>query len=159
MDDSNLKQIKLEQQKIRINKLGFNKNYIDEIIPNLFLGDLHGALDNKNNFDLIINMSQHKYSTNAMIYDINIDDDPSVNIRPYLEQIIPLIEEALKDNKKVLVHCLMGKSRSASVILAYLIKNNKMTFEEAYKFINTKRKFPIEPNIGFIYQLKKYKTN
>jgi len=159
MDDSNLKHIKLEQQKLRINKLGFNRNYIDEIIPNLFLGDLHGALDNKNNFDLIINMSQHKYSTNAMIYDINIDDDPSVNIRPYLNQLIPLIEEALKENKKVLVHCLMGKSRSASVILAYLIKNNNMTFENAFNFVNTKRKFPIEPNIGFVYQLKKYQTN
>ena len=48
----------------------------------------------------------------------------------------------------------MGLSRSVTVIIAYLMKYNNMKFDEAYNFIAVK-KF-IDPNAGFIKQLKIY---
>ena len=155
MDDSGLKILLLEQQKKRLAK-GIIKNFINEIIPNLFLGDLQGALANKDNFDVIINLSCHNYTAKGAIYVINIDDHPTVEIISFIETCNIIIESALKDNKKVLVHCLMGKSRSASIVLGYLMKTNKISFEEASTIINKQRTHPIQPNMGFEYQLKKY---
>ena len=157
MDDSNLKVKMLEEQKKRIQKLGLIRNFVNEIIPNLYLGDLRGALENREQFDIIINLSQHTYTTNCFIYDINIDDNPGVNIIEYVEKCIPIIENGLKENKKILVHCLAGKSRSASIIIGYLIKIQNLNYESAVKFINEKRNNPVEPNIGFMVQLRKFK--
>ena len=58
----------------------------------------------------------------------------------------------IKINKgKLLVHCYMGMSRSASLIIAYLIKYRKMNLEESIRLISLKRF--IWPNDGFIEQL------
>jgi protein-tyrosine phosphatase len=157
MDDSDLMSKKLEEQKKRIVKKGLVRDFMDEILPNLYLSDLMGALKNKDTFDVIINLSNYPYSTIAQVYNINIEDNPKVNIIEHIESMVPIIESLLKENKKVLIHCLMGKSRSASIIIGYLIKIHKMSYDEAVDFINNKRNNPIEPNMGFVYQLKKLK--
>ena len=156
MDDSNLKSKMLEEQEKRITKRGLVRNYINEIIPNLYLGDLMGALDNRDKFDIIINLSQHKYSTNCVIYDIDIEDNSCVNIIEYVEKCIPIIDGGLKENKKILIHCFVGKSRSASIMIGYLMKTNKIDYDTTVNLINEKRDYPIDPNVGFMVQLKKY---
>lgn len=156
MDDSNLLSKKLEEQNKRIAKKGVIRNFYNEIMPNLFLGDLNGALDNKDNFDIIINLSKFPYSSKATMYTFDINDNPGVNIIEPLEKCIPIIEEGLKENKMILVHCLMGKSRSASIVLGYLMKTQNMNMEGAIEHVNNKRQHPIEINMGFVYQLKKW---
>ena len=42
-------------------------------------------------------------------------------------------------NQNILVHCYMGSSRSASIILAYLIKYYHLTLEDALKLLKEKR--------------------
>jgi protein-tyrosine phosphatase len=54
----------------------------------------------------------------------------------------------------VLVHCQYGVSRSASVVIAYLMKKNKFSFERAMWEVAEKRM--VKPNSGFIRQLKNY---
>lgn len=49
----------------------------------------------------------------------------------------------------------MGRSRSVSIVLAYLIKYHKMTFEDGLKLVKLNRSIAI-PNDGFIEQLKEY---
>ncbi len=46
-------------------------------------------------------------------------------------------------------HCAAGVSRSASIVIAYYIKEKKMTFQEAYDFVKSKRN-KIYPNSGFV---------
>ncbi|OQV13404.1 hypothetical protein BV898_12356 [Hypsibius exemplaris] len=53
---------------------------------------------------------------------------------------------------RVLVHCLMGVSRSASVVLAYLVKYRGMSLEEAHELVRRQRPM-ISPNRGFWEQL------
>lgn len=48
----------------------------------------------------------------------------------------------------VLVHCMAGISRSATIILAYLMKYRNMKYSDAYLFVNNKRNV-IYPNQGF----------
>lgn len=52
---------------------------------------------------------------------------------------------------KVLVHCYVGMSRSATCVLAYLMITRKMSAAEAIRTVRMHR--DINPNEGFIQQL------
>ena len=56
---------------------------------------------------------------------------------------------------KVLVHCKMGVSRSASVVIAYAMKAHNWNMQKAHKFVKNKRTC-IKPNTGFMRQLEIY---
>lgn len=45
----------------------------------------------------------------------------------------------MKNNKIVLVHCMAGASRSASVIIYYLIKYHNFSFDHALTHVKEKR--------------------
>lgn len=64
------------------------------------------------------------------------------------------IEEGIRAGN-VLVHCRFGVSRSATIVIAYIMEKYKLTFEEAFLYVKKQRKF-INPNPGFVNQLKKY---
>lgn len=85
---------------------------------------------------------------------MDTDDFP---IDKYFDETSDLINSFIKQKKNVLVHCIMGRSRSVSIVLAYLIKYNKMTFEEGLKLIKLNRSI-VCPNDGFIEQLKNYSS-
>ena len=55
----------------------------------------------------------------------------------------------------MLVHCFAGVSRSASVVLAYLMREHGLSLRAAFKLAKAKRPF-INPNEGFRVQLQKY---
>ena len=46
-----------------------------------------------------------------------------------------------------------GVSRSASIVIAYLIRNYHMTYNEAFKFVKSKRAC-VKPNPGFVKCLR-----
>jgi protein-tyrosine phosphatase len=50
---------------------------------------------------------------------------------------------------------MMGKSRSTSFVIAYLMKYMAMNFESAYKLVKSSRKCAF-PNLGFIRQLREF---
>ncbi|ORC86415.1 putative dual-specificity protein phosphatase [Trypanosoma theileri] len=50
---------------------------------------------------------------------------------------------------RVLVHCQRGRSRSATIVLAYLIRRNGWTVAEALRYVSRRRP-RVEPNLGFI---------
>lgn len=56
--------------------------------------------------------------------------------------------------QKIIVFCRAGHSRSPTIVIAYLMKYENMTFDEAYKYVKNKRN--IMPNNGFIEQLHNY---
>ena len=55
----------------------------------------------------------------------------------------------------LLIHCIAGRSRSVTLLLAYLIFKYKYTVDEAIKLVKDKRDI-IEPNPNFIKQLHIY---
>ncbi|GMG21986.1 unnamed protein product [Ambrosiozyma monospora] len=71
---------------------------------------------------------------------------------PRLTQII---DDALLSNKKVLIHCQCGVSRSASLILAYFMKVNKTGYNDAYNQLKLKAPL-ISPNLSLIYELMEW---
>lgn len=53
---------------------------------------------------------------------------------------------------KLLVHCVMGRSRSATLFLAYLMIYKNMTVVDAIDHVKRRRR--IIPNWGFLKQLR-----
>jgi len=82
-----------------------------------------------------------------------VDDDKDEKISQYFFDIHKVISEAVSKNKNIIVHCAAGMSRSATLVIAYLMIENRWHYEEAYNFIKKRRPI-IQPNIGFIKQLK-----
>ena len=55
----------------------------------------------------------------------------------------------------ILVHCNKGVSRSATFVIAYLMKKNDLTVDKALEYVKSKREI-VSPNEAFIGQLRKY---
>lgn len=85
---------------------------------------------------------------------VSIYDSPSENILQHFEPAIDFIDQVLSaPTNKVLVHCSAGISRSPTLVLAYMIKNENLTVEEALKKMRSLRSI-IDPNFSFIAQLR-----
>jgi len=91
--------------------------------------------------------------SNINWYRLVIDDDEDERISQHFFDIHKVISEAVSNNNNVIVHCAAGMSRSATLVLAYLMIENRWHYEEAYNFVKKRRPI-IDPNVGFVKQLK-----
>eukprot|EP00029_Vermamoeba_vermiformis_P001077 TRINITY_DN11246_c0_g1_i1.p1 TRINITY_DN11246_c0_g1~~TRINITY_DN11246_c0_g1_i1.p1 ORF type:complete len:172 (-),score=10.77 TRINITY_DN11246_c0_g1_i1:17-532(-) len=82
-------------------------------------------------------------------------DLPLYNILQHFSACYEFIEAARASGGSVLVHCARGKSRSASVVIAYLMKKYNITFAEAKHRVRSARPI-IDVNEGFHSQLTLY---
>ena len=134
-------------------------NDMDEIVDNIWLGNYIAAKDK----DLLKKQGIKKVLTvmddYGPIYENNefihkkflVDDINSQNIIQYFGECLNFI----KGEEKVLVHCMAGASRSATIVIAFLMWAKKMKFDEALKLTMSKRSI-VYPNFGFLDQLKKF---
>jgi len=84
-------------------------------------------------------------------YGFHVDDLPESNISRYFPTTTSFIDSALSSGGLVVVNCVMGWSRSASVVAAYLVMKHKMKATKALELIRQNRN--IRPNAGFLQQL------
>ncbi|CAD8077984.1 unnamed protein product [Paramecium sonneborni] len=89
-------------------------------------------------------------------HKIEILDIELTNISQYFQTANDWIERGFNIGG-VLVHCMAGVSRSAAIIIAYLIERKKMNYYQAFTFVKSKRP-QINPNKGFTNQLMSYAT-
>ncbi|XP_041715163.2 serine/threonine/tyrosine-interacting-like protein 2 [Coregonus clupeaformis] len=86
---------------------------------------------------------------------IEVDDFAESDISPHFRTCAEFLDEALLTHKgKVLVSSMMGESRSAVLVAAYLMIFQHMTIMEALTALRKKR--PINPNEGFLKQLRQF---
>ena len=86
---------------------------------------------------------------------IPILDSEKANIFEKLSTCVELITEANIRGGRTLVHCVMGISRSATVCMAYMMQEHKMTLRQAYNHVKSCRNC-IHPNTGFWEQVIRY---
>ena len=129
---------------------------MSQITDNLYLGNFYDALNIKKLskigikkvLSLITDKQLLSYPIEIEHKLIYINDLPRENIIKYFGECLLFID----DNKKVLVHCMAGSSRSASIVIAYLMWKNQLDFKETVKFVEQIRPC-INPNYGFVKQL------
>lgn len=88
-------------------------------------------------------------------YRLDVLDTESQDLRPHLEDTVEDIDSALRRGRNVLVHCQQGVSRSAAIVIAYLIRKRGMSFDSAVTFVRQRRPC-IKPNSGFVRCLQEW---
>ncbi|RXN25444.1 dual specificity phosphatase 13 isoform B-like protein [Labeo rohita] len=85
-------------------------------------------------------------------FGVEADDSSDFIISVFFYPTARFIRAALSKNGRVFVHCLMGVSRSATLVLAFLMICEDLTLMEAIKAVRQHR--DICPNPGFLNQLR-----
>lgn len=62
-------------------------------------------------------------------WKLDIADFPSAQILPLFDETLKWLNKQVLQNRNILVHCAAGASRSASFMIAYLMKYQKMSYE------------------------------
>lgn len=86
---------------------------------------------------------------------IQATDGTRFDLAAHFAQAHAFINEAKESGAAVLVHCEYGISRSATVVIAWLIKHHGMTLKEAFEHTKAQRRV-IMPNEGFLKQLSDF---
>lgn len=134
---------------------------MSEILPKLFLsGSIHTSnkksLD-KYNIRFILNVTEEV--PNAFERDpefkymqCSVRDDLSHDISKWFKATADFIDQGLASGVSVLVHCAAGVSRSATIMIMYLIQRKSCSLHDAYHHVLERRNI-IEPNMAFYEQL------
>jgi len=141
---------------------------IGEVRPWLFLG----SQDVPNDFDLV---SKHGIThILSLLPDFELVDSVKLIVESHLSLEVydevgfdllnsSVVLKALEfihqcnllkqEGKHILVHCNAGISRAPSIIISYLMKYEKLNFDQAFKEVQKVRPHA-KPNDGFMRQLK-----
>jgi protein-tyrosine phosphatase len=129
---------------------------IDQITDNIYLGDFRAADDlnllRDNGITHIINCAKdipEVYPDTFDYLSLNLRDTASQD----LTEAIIVSLNFIKKGKKVFIHCKQGVSRSASIVLAYLVKEMGMSYDSALEKVIARRQC-VNPNPGFESQLR-----
>ncbi|KAI5606743.1 dual specificity phosphatase DUPD1 [Silurus asotus] len=138
--------------------------HVNEVWPNIFIGDdlqklgvthvLNAAEGERNS---VCTGAGYYSNMDIEYYGIRAEDIPSFNISVHFFTSAEYMRHVLSNSQnKLLVHCVMGRSRSATLVLAYLMIEKKMLLVEAIEQV--KRRRQIIPNWGFLKQLRELDT-
>ena len=139
-----------------------------EIIDGLYLGNLDASNNHEflqsESISVILNVCEtpNKKYENIEYHHFPLVDEPTENIYKHFKTFFEIIDNALKEKKKILVHCFAGVSRSGTVIIGYIMHSQHITLKEAYQIARRKKR-DISPNRGFwnqlcVYELELLKT-
>lgn len=131
-----------------------------KITENLFLTGVGGMTREnfaKNHIDFVVNITvDAPFWQDVESIRIALEDDANSNILHYLDFAVDKIHEAItKRQAHVLVHCVAGVSRSATIVIAYLMKVRRLDLKSAFNYCYNLRPI-IRPNNGFMVQLINY---
>jgi len=89
-------------------------------------------------------------------HKLECEDKSSFPIDEFFDDGVEYIRKCVEDEKlKVLVHCQEGRSRSTSMVVAYLIRYHKLHVDSALATISARRSL-VQPNSGFLEKLRDY---
>ncbi|KAM6415484.1 dual specificity protein phosphatase 13B-like isoform 2-T3 [Rhynochetos jubatus] len=140
--------------------------HVDEVWPNLYVGDLYVARDkaqlSRMGISHVVNAAAGRFRIDTGpkfykdllvdYYGVEAEDNPNFDLSIYFHPVARYIRAALNSPRgKVLVHCAMGISRSATLVLAFLMICEDMSLADAIRTVRSHR--GICPNSGFLKQL------
>ena len=134
------------------------------IEPRLLLGNAASSQNRQAlrsaNVTHVVNATQHlpnHFEPELTYLRVPVDDALEANLAAHLDDAVDFVAAALKDEyalNAVLLHCQQGVSRSAAILVAFLMRERWYSLETALATVHEKRF--IRPNRAFVDQLRKY---
>lgn len=128
------------------------------IIDNIYLGNALNASSietlHKFGIECIINITHDipsYYPDDINYLNIRVRDTRDSFLESYLDDAFKFIRA--NANKQILIHCYMGSSRSASIVIYYLMRHHRMDYAEAQSFAKSKRSI-VNLNTNFAQELR-----
>jgi len=129
----------------------------------LFLGSFNharqfGVLKNLK-ISHVINAAQECHNVHEdkgiTYFKIWVRDETSDCLSGHFQKAYEFISEVIHQQKEggVLVHCALGKSRSATLVIMYIMKKFSWDFNKALDYVKSRRAI-ISPYDGFVNELK-----
>ncbi|KAM9146870.1 dual specificity protein phosphatase 8 isoform 1-T1 [Pangshura tecta] len=136
------------------------------ILPHLYLGSqkdvLNKDLMTQNGISYVLNASNScpkpDFICDSHFMRIPVNDNYCEKLLPWLDKSIEFIDKAKVSSCQVIVHCLAGISRSATIAIAYIMKTMGLSSDDAYRFVKDRRP-SISPNFNFLGQLLEYERS
>jgi protein-tyrosine phosphatase len=135
---------------------------LNEVFPNIFVGNISTAHNKdiltKNGITHVISALSglpELYPKSYEYKTLDLLDNKFQDIYHEFNETNKFIDNSIKNDGKVYVHCMAGRSRSVTIVCAYLMYKYNYTPEEALKLIKEKRQCA-QPNEGFMEQLSQY---
>jgi protein-tyrosine phosphatase len=96
-------------------------------------------------------------TSRLLIYE---EDVPGTELAPYFAECSAFIQQALasRTGAAVLVHCIAGRSRSATIVAAHLMRTEGLDAAAAIAAV-AKARPDVSPNPGFVAQLRAYRPD
>ncbi|KAH6908151.1 protein-tyrosine phosphatase-like protein [Coprinopsis sp. MPI-PUGE-AT-0042] len=131
----------------------------DIVDGQIYLGNVAAAKDTVLLKELgitnVLSVCGEYRSTGPNFHLISVEDSEYEDILIHLSDACDFIQKAVDRGEKILVHCVYGVSRSATVVTAYLMKTRGIDPQTALRYIKDRRP-QIQPNYGFIKQLEAF---
>merc|ERR1712223_1091905 len=116
----------------------------DEVFPGIIIGNGTSATSpsflQDRKITHVLNAAEGSKALGIKFLGLKLPDTPQSNIGRYFPMVANFIEEALEEGGVVLVNCLMGVSRSATCVLAFLCLRRGMSIEQAVTTMRIERK-------------------
>jgi protein phosphatase slingshot len=128
----------------------------------LYLGSYNNATNKKEleyvDIKYILNCAtecKNLFSEDFVYKKLNLSDLCETKIDAHFEEAFEFINKAKEENSSIFIHCQVGKSRSATIVIAYLMKHHNYKFDDAFNYVKKLRKL-ILPNLGFMARLREF---
>jgi protein-tyrosine phosphatase len=152
------------QKLALVRKFAYQDSHICCVLPGLFLGGIGAARNlsglQEQGVTHVLNMSPVVpcFHRKALRYKtVTVFDDPDSNIAQFFPDTNKYIHKGRRRGG-VLVHCYAGKSRSTTIVLAYMMACERMDLDAALSHVKQAR--PVaQPNTGFMQQLYTYRAS
>ena len=138
---------------------GQDEESMHYILDNIYLGDVSAA-ENEDylksyNISLVINCAIDYISDykDLKALELKLYDYDGEVLFPKFEYAYKIIKQYKKTN--ILIHCIAGASRSASLVIFYIMKEKKWNYDKSFEYVQKIRNC-IDLNLGFIRQLREY---
>lgn len=149
-----------------------------EVTDRIYLGGVEAAMDQERLRVLNISyaltvardmvdvepVSHHHNNSNASWFDehavIPVYDTEDDLLLMHFQSAIQFIDACLeaRPSRAILVHCVAGVSRSATIVIAYMMYKYSMPYGEALSRVQAIRTV-VQPNDGFVHQLQLFEEH
>jgi len=125
----------------------------------LWIGDYHSSQDEtflrSQHIDVVFNCTKDLPFKNVasiqyrIPLDDNLEDQEIYNAGLWAGEIAYLMTKEYREGKRILVHCMAGRQRSAMSVAVFLILYKGLTTDEAIGYIRSKRSIAFLPSANF----------